>query len=113
MRMWARMTGATRLATIGRRATRRQRAFGAVAAASALTLLAACGSGEGVDVDDDNGDTGDDAGIDTGEDGDEGSDATLVAAISSQPDQFDPHQTSAYPSFRSEEHTSELQSRGH
>lgn len=72
---------------MGDRPTRRRLGMGAVSAAAMLAVLAACGGGEGVDVGD-------------GDDGDGASDATLVAAISSQPDQFDPHQTTAYPSFQ-------------
>jgi peptide/nickel transport system substrate-binding protein len=55
----------------------------ALAAAGAL-LLTACGGGESVD-------TGGGGG---------GGDGVLVAAVSAQPDQFDPHKTSAYPSFQ-------------
>ena len=53
-------------------------------------VLAACGGGGGaVDVD------GGDSGTDTPSTG-----GTLVAAISSEPDQLDPHKTTAYPSFQ-------------
>jgi peptide/nickel transport system substrate-binding protein len=51
-------------------------------------VLAACDTGEGVDVGD--GDPG----------GGEASGGTIVAAISGEPDQLDPHLTSAYPSFQ-------------
>ncbi|NEK84210.1 ABC transporter substrate-binding protein [Blastococcus saxobsidens] len=56
----------------------------ALAAAGGL-LLTACGGG---------GDS-----VDTGGGGG-GGDNVLVAAVSAQPDQFDPHVTSAYPSFQ-------------
>lgn len=52
------------------------------------TLLAACGGGGAVDVD------GGDAGAQATRGG------TLVAAISGEPDQLDPHKTSAYASFQ-------------
>ena len=55
-------------------------------AAGAL-LLGACGGGESVD-------TG------TGGGGSGGGSNTLVAAVSAQPDQLDPHKTTAYPSFQ-------------
>lgn len=58
------------------------------AAAAAVLTLAACGTGESVDL---NGDGGD--GADT-----EG--AVLQAAIGGEPDQLDPHRTSAYFSFQ-------------
>ncbi len=63
--------------------------------ASLALLLGACsGGGEGVEEV-----TGGD-GAD-GADGAEGQEGgTLVAAISGQPDQLDPHQTTAYPSFQ-------------
>lgn len=61
--------------------------WGVTVAAGAL-VLSACGSGEGVDVDEGLGEQG----------GPEG--GTLVAAISSRPDQLDPHRTTAYPSFQ-------------
>lgn len=54
----------------------------ALAAAAALAL-SACGGGDSVD---------------TGGGG--GGDNTLVAAVSAQPDQFDPHVTTAYASFQ-------------
>ena len=57
-----------------------------IAAAGAL-LLTACSGGAGVD-------TG------TGGGSGSGSGKTLIAAVSAQPDQFDPHKTSAYPSFQ-------------
>ncbi|HEX2073312.1 MAG TPA: ABC transporter substrate-binding protein [Geodermatophilus sp.] len=56
-----------------------------LAAAGAL-VLSACGGGESVD-------TG-------GGGGGGGGDNVLVAAVSAQPDQFDPHVTTAYPSFQ-------------
>lgn len=59
----------------------------AIAAAGALTLTA-CSGGKGVDT----GSGGGSGGSSSGK--------TLVAAVSAQPDQFDPHKTSAYPSFQ-------------
>ncbi|WP_448621618.1 ABC transporter substrate-binding protein [Geodermatophilus sp. URMC 65] len=56
-------------------------------AAGALVLGACGGGGESVD-------TG------TGGGGGGGGGNTLVAAVSAQPDQFDPHVTTAYPSFQ-------------
>jgi peptide/nickel transport system substrate-binding protein len=58
----------------------------ALAAAGAL-LLTACSGGKAVD---------------TGSGGSSGGNGknVLVAAVSAQPDQFDPHKTSAYPSFQ-------------
>ena len=64
----------------------------AVAAASTVLVLAACGGGEGVDVD---GDAG--PGTEAPESPEGG---TLIAGISSQPDQLDPHVTTAYASFQ-------------
>ncbi|MGY1604054.1 ABC transporter substrate-binding protein [Geodermatophilus sp. SYSU D00815] len=64
---------------------RRQSPSLVVAAAAAL-VLTACSGGESVD-------TGGGGGGGGGED-------TLVAAVSAQPDQFDPHVTNAYPSFQ-------------
>lgn len=71
-------------------------------------LLAACDTGDPVDVDGDADDTAtepDDAEAGEDDDGEAADDepavgGTLVAAISSQPDQLDPHQTTAYPSFQ-------------
>jgi peptide/nickel transport system substrate-binding protein len=54
-------------------------------AAGALVLSACGGGGESVD---------------TGTGGGGGGGSTLVAAVSAQPDQFDPHVTTAYPSFQ-------------
>jgi peptide/nickel transport system substrate-binding protein len=56
----------------------------AVAAAGAL-VLSGCSGGDRVD---------------TGGGGGGGGDNVLVAAVSAQPDQFDPHKTTAYPSFQ-------------
>ena len=56
----------------------------ALAAAGAL-VLSACSGGESVDT----------GGSDSG-----GGDNVLIAAVSAQPDKFDPHTTSAYPSFQ-------------
>jgi peptide/nickel transport system substrate-binding protein len=65
---------------------RRGLAFGA----ATLLVAAACsGGGDDVDVDDAGGDGGTEA-----------SGGTLVAAISAQPDQFDPHVTTAYAAFQ-------------
>jgi peptide/nickel transport system substrate-binding protein len=58
---------------------------GAFAAVGALVLTACTGGGESVD---------------TRGGGDGGGDDVLVVAIGAQPDQFDPHVTSAYPSFQ-------------
>ncbi|GAA4979575.1 ABC transporter substrate-binding protein [Kineococcus glutinatus] len=63
------------------------RALTAFAAAATL-LLAGCSAGEGVDT----GEGGDATGGSAGR--------GLVAAISAQPDQFDPHKTTAYASFQ-------------
>lgn len=65
----------------------------AVAAAGAALVLVACDSGEGVDV-------GDGATDEPGEGAEGQAGGTLVAAISGEPDQFDPHVTSAYASFQ-------------
>ena len=70
-----------------RSTTRRTRASGVVAG---LALLAAACSGGGDDVPVD--------GEESGGDGNGG--GTFIAAISAQPDQFDPHQTTAYASFQ-------------
>ena len=75
--------------TTGRSRTRTGRMLGAVVSASFLALTA-CSGGEGVDV---NGGEGNGEG-----EGAQG--GTLVAAISAQPDQLDPHMTTAYPSFQ-------------
>ncbi|MGY1624128.1 ABC transporter substrate-binding protein [Geodermatophilus sp. SYSU D00965] len=53
--------------------------------AAAALVLSACGGGESVD---------------TGGGGGGGGDNVLVAAVAAQPDQFDPHVTTAYPSFQ-------------
>ncbi len=58
-----------------------------LAAAAALVLTACGGGGESVD-------TGGGGGGGGGEGG------TLVAAVSAQPDQFDPHVSTAYPTFQ-------------
>ena len=54
-------------------------------AASGLLALSACSGGDSVD---------------TGGGGGGGGDNVLVAAVSAQPDQFDPHKTTAYASFQ-------------
>ena len=59
-------------------------------AAAGVLVLSACGGGEEVD-------TGGGGG---GGGGGAGGDNVLIAAVSAQPDQFDPHVTSAYPSFQ-------------
>ncbi|MDP9393623.1 MAG: ABC transporter substrate-binding protein [Actinomycetota bacterium] len=59
----------------------------ATAVAAGLTLAACGGGGEGVDIGGEGGGGGKGGG-------------TLVAAISGEPDQLDPHKTSAYPSFQ-------------
>ncbi len=56
-------------------------------AATAALLLTACGGGESVDTGGGGGGSG-------------GGGDTLVAAVSARPDQFDPHVTTAYPSFQ-------------
>jgi peptide/nickel transport system substrate-binding protein len=56
---------------------------------AAVLLAAACTSGEGVDT-----------GNEAGGDGGGGGGGTLVAAVAAQPDQLDPHVTTAYPSFQ-------------
>ncbi|PSL01181.1 peptide/nickel transport system substrate-binding protein [Haloactinopolyspora alba] len=75
--------------------TRRQRVRTRLAAVlSAAVLAGACSGGEDVDVGGDGG-GGDGGGGDGGSTG-----GTLIAAISAQPDQFDPHKTQAYASFQ-------------
>ncbi len=69
---------------------------GAAALGVAL-LVGACGGGDEVDVDNPEGDGATD---DPGTGGAEAPEGTLVAAISAQPDQFDPHRTQAYASFQ-------------
>jgi peptide/nickel transport system substrate-binding protein len=64
----------------------KQRIALALAAAAALTL-SACSAGEGVSLDGEEG-------------GGEGASRNLVAAIAGEPDQLDPHNTSAYFSFQ-------------
>ncbi|MDX1658390.1 MAG: ABC transporter substrate-binding protein [Nitriliruptorales bacterium] len=67
-------------------------------------LIAGCDTGEPVDTDGTAGDgtgTETQTGTESPGDGDgQATGGTLVAAISSQPDQLDPHQTTAYPSFQ-------------
>lgn len=70
-----------------------RRTLGAAVLATAL-LAAACSTGEGVDLDD----TGDDTTGDSG--GGTASGAVVHAAIGGEPDQLDPHRTSAYFSFQ-------------
>ncbi len=57
--------------------------------AAAVLVLSACGGGGGESVD-----------VGGGGGGGGGGSNTLVAAVSAQPDQFDPHVTTAYPSFQ-------------
>ena len=72
--------------------TGRQRGGRGLAAVLAVAVLAgACSGGEDVDVDGEGGGDG-------GEGGSAG--GTLIAAISAEPDQFDPHKTQAYASFQ-------------
>jgi peptide/nickel transport system substrate-binding protein len=66
---------------------------GALGLLAAAALLAGCGSGEGVDVDGE-GSGGSSEGAGSG-----GSGGVLTAAIGGEPDQLDPHKTSAYYSF--------------
>ena len=61
-----------------------------VAAAVLMTVAACSGGGEGVD-------TGSGGG---GDEGGGSGGGTLVAAVAAQPDQLDPHVTTAYPSFQ-------------
>ncbi|HEX6196421.1 MAG TPA: ABC transporter substrate-binding protein [Jiangellaceae bacterium] len=73
---------------------------GVLVAATGALVLAACGGGEEVDVD------GEPEGVET--DGTDGADepadgetgGTLVAGIAGEPDQLDPHITTAYASFQ-------------
>ena len=75
------------LASHARPSTRRS--YGALATAGALSLvLAACSTGESVDVG---------GGGDGGAGGDGG---TVIAAISTEPDQLDPNSTTSYGSFQ-------------
>ncbi|GAA0307062.1 peptide/nickel transport system substrate-binding protein [Kineococcus aurantiacus] len=67
----------------------RRRAVLAALSASPLVAATACSAGEGVD-------TGDDTGGTSGGSGG----GAFVAAISAQPDQLDPHKTTAYASFQ-------------
>src|SRR5690606_4490564 len=72
--------------------TGRQRGGRGLAAVLAVAVLAgACSGGEDVDVDGEGGGDG-------GEGGSAG--GTLIAAISAEPDQFDPHKTQAYASVQ-------------
>ncbi len=71
----------------------------AVALAAIALVSAGCGGGDDVDLDDPQGSGGGQGGDDQG-DGQSGDGGTLVAAISAQPDQFDPHKTQAYASFQ-------------
>ncbi|WP_324651237.1 ABC transporter substrate-binding protein [Georgenia sp. H159] len=65
-----------------------------VAAAAAAALLAACSTGDGVDVD------GTDTGTDDAATGDAPAGGVVVAGIAGEPDQLDPHNTTAYFSFQ-------------
>ena len=65
---------------------------------AAAALLAACSTGEGVDLEGEDGASGEETtGTEGGEDAGAG---TLVAAIAGEPDQLDPHRTSSYFSFQ-------------
>jgi peptide/nickel transport system substrate-binding protein len=64
-------------------------------AASLVLVLAACNGGEDVDI---NGDDVENGEVEDGEAAPAG--GTLIAGISAQPDQLDPHVTTAYPSFQ-------------
>src|SRR5690606_18369599 len=66
-----------------------------LAVAAVTALLAACSTGEGVDVDGTDGAT--DA---AGETGDATAGGVVVAGIAGEPDQLDPHSTTAYFSFQ-------------
>lgn len=70
----------------------KQRISVALAAASML-VLASCSAGESVNLDGESGGPSGEAGGSTGG-------GTLVAAIAGEPDQLDPHNTSAYFSFQ-------------
>src|SRR5687768_10251837 len=61
-----------------------------VTAAVLLAAAACSGGGEGVDT----------GANETGEGGGGGGGGTLVAAVAAQPDNLDPHATTAYPSFQ-------------
>jgi peptide/nickel transport system substrate-binding protein len=67
---------------------------GALGLLAATALLAGCGSGEGVDVDGGGSADSSDGGGSGG-----GAGGVLTAAIGGEPDQLDPHKTSAYYSF--------------
>ncbi len=67
-----------------------QRRFIGGLAALALALAGCTGGGEGVNVGNNN----------AGGGGEGGQGGTLVAALSGEPDQLDPHKTTAYPSFQ-------------
>ncbi|MEJ5914553.1 ABC transporter substrate-binding protein [Pseudokineococcus sp. 1T1Z-3] len=85
------MTDHSARTLVRRQAAGTSRRAGALAAtaAAALVLAACSGGGEGVDT-----------GAGGGAGGGDGSGGTLVAAVSAQPDQLDPHVTSAYASFQ-------------
>ncbi|WP_035782457.1 ABC transporter substrate-binding protein [Arthrobacter sp. H14] len=68
-----------------------RRRIGAALATVSLLAVAACSPGEGVDLENNGGTGGAEA---------SGSGETLVAAIAGEPDQLDPHKTSAYFSFQ-------------
>ncbi|WP_166351694.1 ABC transporter substrate-binding protein [Phytoactinopolyspora limicola] len=80
---------------------RQLRTLGALALGLSLTLAACGGDDEGVPIDDAPADDTEDPGAaDDDPDADEAPRGTLIAAISGEPDQFDPHATSAYASFQ-------------
>jgi len=71
-----------------------------VVAATAALVLAACGGGEEVDVDGDP-EGAEDEGTDAEDEADDGEPGgVLIAGISGEPDQLDPHITTAYISFQ-------------
>ena len=78
----------TTWATRGRRARRHR---GPLAVLAAVALLAGCGGGDAVDVGGEGGSGGSSEGS--------GSGGVLTAALGGEPDQLDPHVTSAYYSF--------------
>jgi peptide/nickel transport system substrate-binding protein len=83
------------MARTGRRGLRARglQTLGALAFGTALVLAACGGDDEGVPIDD--------APVENGEDANGAPPGgTLIAAISGEPDQFDPHATSAYASFQ-------------
>ncbi len=73
---------------------------GHAAALAVVALVSAgCGGGDDVDVDEPGG-SGSEGDAPDAPDGGGADGGTLIAAISAQPDQFDPHKTQAYASFQ-------------